>query len=100
MPALQIRVMGFIGTEIADLQMTVNTANKVNELRRALLTFVKNCNFHYSGTCKDVVLSAGHTDQQKIRGLHGESLLGEVIGTTGRVSFHIITWDRNDPWDQ
>ena len=97
---MQLRVMGFIGTEVADLQMTVNTANKVDELRRALLTFVRNCNHYYTGICKDVVLSAGHTDQQKIRGLHGGSLLGDVLETTECVFFHIITWNRNDPWDQ
>ena len=98
MPAMQLRVMGYIGSEVADLQLTVNTENQVDELRKALITFVRRYNGYYVDICKDVVLSAGHTDQQKIRGLHGDSLLGDVLETTECVFFHIVTtWD---PWSQ
>ena len=88
---MQLRVMGYIGSEVADLQLTVNTENQVDELRKALITFIKRYNGHYVDICKDVVLSAGHTDTQKIRGLHGDSLLGDVLETTECVFFHIVT---------
>ena len=97
---MQLRVMGYIGSEVADLQLIVNTENQVDELRKALIIFVRRYKHYYVDICKDVVLSAGHTDQQKIRGLHGDSLLGDVLETTECVFFHIITWNRNDPWDQ
>ena len=94
---MQLRVMGYIGSEVADLQLTVNTENEVDDLRRALITFIKRYNGCYIDICKDVVLSAGHTDAQKIRGLHSDSRLGEVLQTSECVFFRIVT-TRDPPW--